>query len=78
MRAASLRTWLSKPEVFMVDSLTPSLRLALTTYHCIAGYPTSASSITENIQRAQDYPVNKTRLGVPAIVQFEGPLYRTY
>ncbi|KGO62114.1 Glycoside hydrolase, superfamily [Penicillium expansum] len=35
------------------------------------GYPTPGSWISKNIQRAQDYLVNKTRLGIPAIVQSE-------
>lgn len=38
----------------------------------IVGYPSPASWIVENIKRAQDYLVNETRLGIPAIVQSEG------
>lgn len=36
------------------------------------GYPSPASWIAENIKKAQDYLVNETRLGIPAIVQSEG------
>ncbi|GAM39900.1 hypothetical protein TCE0_034f11821 [Talaromyces pinophilus] len=36
------------------------------------GYPVPASWLAENIKRAQDYLVNETRLGIPALVQSEG------
>lgn len=36
------------------------------------GYPISWDWLAENIIRGQDYAVNETRLGIPAIVQTEG------
>ncbi|KAL9091062.1 MAG: hypothetical protein Q9165_004989 [Trypethelium subeluteriae] len=36
------------------------------------GYPISWDLLTTNIKRGQDYAVNSTRLGIPAIVQTEG------
>ena len=36
------------------------------------GYPISWDWLAENIKRGQDYAVNETRLGIPAIVQTEG------
>lgn len=36
------------------------------------GYPISWEWLADNIKRGQDYAVNETRLGIPAIVQTEG------
>lgn len=36
------------------------------------GYPISWEWLAENIKRGQDYAVNQTRLGIPALVQTEG------
>ena len=36
------------------------------------GYPISWEWLAENIKRGQDYAVNGTRLGIPALVQTEG------
>lgn len=36
------------------------------------GYPISWEWLAENIKRGQDYAVNETRLGIPALVQTEG------
>jgi beta-glucosidase len=36
------------------------------------GYPISWDWLAENIKRGQDYAVNETRLGIPALVQTEG------
>ena len=36
------------------------------------GYPISWEWLAENIKRGQDYAVNDTRLGIPALVQTEG------
>ena len=36
------------------------------------GYPISWDLLTTNIKRGQDYAVNSTRLGIPALVQTEG------
>lgn len=36
------------------------------------GYPISWEWLSENIKRGQDYAINDTRLGIPAIVQTEG------
>ncbi|KAJ6191392.1 hypothetical protein N7519_001413 [Penicillium mononematosum] len=66
-----LGNWMNKTTgAFNESGLIENMALKAGSFY--AGYPTSASSITENIQRAQDYLVNKTRLGIPAIVQSEG------
>ncbi|CRG88670.1 hypothetical protein PISL3812_05704 [Talaromyces islandicus] len=36
------------------------------------GYPVPTSWLVENIKKGQDYLINQTRLGIPAIVQSEG------
>ncbi|KAK3722001.1 hypothetical protein LTR37_002817 [Vermiconidia calcicola] len=36
------------------------------------GYPISWEWLADNIKRGQDYAVNETRLGIPALVQTEG------
>ena len=36
------------------------------------GYPISWEWLVENIKRGQDYAMNETRLGIPALVQTEG------
>lgn len=36
------------------------------------GYPISWEMLSQNIKRGQDYAVNETRLGIPALVQTEG------
>jgi beta-glucosidase len=36
------------------------------------GYPISWDWLAENIKRGQDYAMNETRLGIPALVQTEG------
>ena len=36
------------------------------------GYPISWESLATNIKRGQDYAINETRLGIPALVQTEG------
>jgi beta-glucosidase len=43
----------------------------------IVGYPVAWDWIADNIKRAQDYLLQNTTLGIPALVQTEG-MYRTY
>lgn len=41
----------------------------------IVGYPVPWDWISTNVKRAQDYLLQNTTLGIPAIVQTEGEFY---
>ena len=48
------------------------LQLRFETKRIIVGYPVAWDWISDNIKRAQDYLMQNTTLGIPALVQTEG------